>query len=141
MSMAAAERLHISVFLAQLFLSRVLESGSTNCNFSGMAYFEMTPVSASPFIWRFESASPPRSLPSHFELSCHAPPPIPTIDERRSAQSRSQCRHKVEHVANQPVVGNAEDRRVRIPVDRDDHLRVLHARQMLDCATDAAGNV
>src|SRR5262249_14537075 len=41
----------------------------------------------------------------------------------------------------EPVVGHAEDRRLGILVDRDDHLRILHAGQVLDRAADAAGDV
>src|SRR6185436_7160551 len=37
--------------------------------------------------------------------------------------------------------GDAEDRRLRVLVDRDDDLAVLHAGQVLDRARDAGGDV
>ncbi len=52
-----------------------------------------------------------------------------------------QLRHGGEQVRHQAVVGHGEDRRVRILVDGDDHLGILHARQVLDGAGDADGDV
>src|SRR5258706_4802019 len=48
-----------------------------------------------------------------------------------------QLGHDLEKIAHQTVIGNLEDRRLRILVDRDDHLAVLHARQVLDGTRDA----
>src|SRR5215469_4483608 len=47
----------------------------------------------------------------------------------------------LEQVADQPVIGDLEDRRLLVLVDGDDHLRILHTRQMLDRAGDADGDV
>src|SRR5690606_25013690 len=58
-----------------------------------------------------------------------------------SADGGGQFRHDLEQVADQAVVGHLEDRRVRILVDRHDHLRILHARQVLDRARHAHRDV
>src|SRR5437868_2190517 len=47
----------------------------------------------------------------------------------------------LEQVRDQAVVRDAEDRRLRVLVDRDDQLAVLHAGQMLDRTGDAHGDV
>src|SRR5262249_41931508 len=44
-------------------------------------------------------------------------------------------------VGDKAVVGNLKDRRLFVLVDRDDHLRVLHAGEVLDRARDADRNV
>ena len=44
-------------------------------------------------------------------------------------------------VADDAEVGELEDRRVRVLVDRDDHVRALHADLVLDRAGDPAGDV
>src|SRR6185295_13298812 len=49
--------------------------------------------------------------------------------------------HDLERVADDAVVGDLEDRRLRILVDRDDDLRRLHAREVLDRARDADRDV
>src|SRR6201999_3978575 len=40
-------------------------------------------------------------------------------------------------IGDKAVVGNLKDRRLLVLVDRDDDLRILHPRQMLDRARDA----
>src|SRR5690606_11928182 len=56
-------------------------------------------------------------------------------------QLASQLRYRLEQVGNQAVVGNLEDRRFFVLVDRHDHLGVLHAGQVLDGTGDAHGDV
>jgi hypothetical protein len=46
-----------------------------------------------------------------------------------------------EQILDEPVVGDAEDRRLLVLVDRDDDLGVLHPGQVLDRAADAGGDV
>lgn len=48
-----------------------------------------------------------------------------------------QFRHSREQIRFQPIVSHAEDRRLRVLVDRHDHLGILHAGQVLDGARDA----
>lgn len=57
------------------------------------------------------------------------------------SDSLFQLRYGVEQVGDQAVVGDLEDRRLFVLVDRDDHLRVLHARQVLDGTGDAHRDV
>src|SRR5437867_2468025 len=52
-----------------------------------------------------------------------------------------QLGHRSEQVGFEPIVGHREDRRLRVLVDRDDDLAVLHPRQMLDRTRDAGGDV
>src|SRR5216117_1237843 len=52
-----------------------------------------------------------------------------------------QLRHDLEQVADDAVVGDLEDRRLRVLVDGDDHLRRAHAGQVLDRARDAEAHV
>src|SRR4051794_22930469 len=52
-----------------------------------------------------------------------------------------QLGHDLEQVADQAVVGDLEDRRLLVLVDRDDDLRVLHPGQVLDGARDADRDV
>ena len=52
-----------------------------------------------------------------------------------------QLRHDLEQVAHEAVVGDLEDRRLGVLVDRDDHLAVLHAGEVLDRARDADRDV
>src|SRR4051794_7203562 len=47
----------------------------------------------------------------------------------------------LEKIADDTEVGDAEDGRFRIFVDRDDVLRRRHPRQMLDRTRDATGDV
>src|SRR5258706_14269674 len=58
-----------------------------------------------------------------------------------STQGGRQFLHELEQVADEPVVGDAEDRCLRVLVDRDDHLRILHAGEVLDGARDACRDV
>ena len=61
---------------------------------------------------------------------------------RRRAQSAlTSSGTAVNRSGLEAVVGDAEDRRLRVLVDRDDDLRVLHAGQVLDRAADAGGDV
>src|SRR2546425_1480659 len=60
---------------------------------------------------------------------------------RHPLQGLDQQGYRFEQVRLEAVVGNAEDRRLGVLVDRDDHLRILHARQVLDRAADAGGDV
>ena len=52
-----------------------------------------------------------------------------------------KLRHGLEEVGDEAVVGDLEDRRLLVLVDRDDDLGVLHAGQVLDRAGDADGDV
>src|SRR5260370_39628847 len=52
-----------------------------------------------------------------------------------------ELRQDGERVADDAQVGNREDGRVLIFVDGDDVLGTLHAREMLDRAADADGDV
>ena len=58
-------------------------------------------------------------------------PSAPSIDRRND----------LEQVADDAVVGDLENRRVGILVDRDDRVRALHADQVLDGAGDAEREV
>src|SRR6478735_9636027 len=46
-----------------------------------------------------------------------------------------------EEILDQAIVGDAEDRRLLVLVDRDDDLRVLHSSEVLDGAADANRDV
>src|SRR5829696_5927477 len=52
-----------------------------------------------------------------------------------------QLGHDLVEVADDPEIGELEDRGVRVLVDRDDVLRALHADLVLDRAGDAGGQV
>src|SRR5437764_172477 len=52
-----------------------------------------------------------------------------------------QLRHCLEEIGHQTVVRHLEDRRLGVLVDRDDRLRILHPREMLDRARDADRDV
>src|SRR5438874_981850 len=52
-----------------------------------------------------------------------------------------QLRDDLVQVADDAEVGVLEDRRIRVLVDRDDHIRSLHAHLVLDRAGDADRNV
>src|SRR5262245_18793191 len=51
---------------------------------------------------------------------------------RRLVERLSQCRHDLEEIADDAVIGDLKDWRLFILVDRDDDLAVLHAGEMLD---------
>jgi hypothetical protein len=53
------------------------------------------------------------------------------------AQFGNQLRHDFKQVANDAVIGHAEDRCFRVLVDGDNRLRIFHAGQMLDRARNA----
>ncbi|MDB5743549.1 MAG: hypothetical protein JWR68_1864, partial [Polaromonas sp.] len=59
----------------------------------------------------------------------------------KESQRRHQGRHGREEVRLQAVVGHGEDGRLRVLVDRHDHLGVLHPGQVLDRPGDAHGDV
>src|SRR6516164_4630084 len=78
-------------------------------------------------------------------------PSFPSINSGRSLRIRpvelsllselTECLgqfgdHLVE-IRDQAIIGDLENRRVLILVDRDDHLGVLHSGEMLNCAGDA----
>src|SRR5258708_6372960 len=48
-----------------------------------------------------------------------------------------ELRQDLEQIANETVIGDLEDRRLLILVDRDDDLGILHPGEMLDGARDA----
>ncbi len=45
------------------------------------------------------------------------------------------------YIPDDAEIRNLKDRSARVLVDRNDDLRVLHARQMLDCARDTARDI
>src|SRR5580698_10918469 len=53
------------------------------------------------------------------------------------AERFGQFGNRLIQIRDQAVIGDLEDRRVFILVDRDDHLGILHAGEMLDRAGDA----
>lgn len=77
-----------------------------------------------------------RIVPARMPLSCCA-----TLRLQRLLELFGQKRHDFEQVADDAIVGNLEDRRFRILVNRDDDTRLAHAGHMLDRAADAAGDV
>src|SRR6516164_1514827 len=58
-----------------------------------------------------------------------------------ASERLDQFRNCGEEILFETVVGDAEDRRLGILVDRDDDLRVLHPGEVLDRAADADGDV
>ena len=60
---------------------------------------------------------------------------------RGSADPRGELVGDVEQVGHRPVVGDVEDRRPRVGVDRDDQLRALHPLHVLRRAGDAEPEV
>src|SRR5436853_2330297 len=60
-------------------------------------------------------------------------------DPARGSSSKLLCQlgDDLEQVADQADVGDLEDRGVLVLVDRDDGLRILHARKVLDRAGNA----
>src|SRR5262245_43716391 len=76
--------------------------------------------------------------------------PPPTIRTSTSSVSRStglflqlgyHRRHDLEEIAGYPEVGNLEDRRLGILVDRHDRPRSLHADEVLNRSGNAEGNI
>mmetsp|Transcript_154236 Transcript_154236/g.493331 ORF Transcript_154236/g.493331 Transcript_154236/m.493331 type:complete len:242 (-) Transcript_154236:700-1425(-) len=74
-----------------------------------------------------------------FKTNCDKDNHVPPIPP--SSELAGQLRHLVEEVPDEAVVRDLEDRRVGILVDRNDSLGVLHAREVLDGAADAHGDV
>jgi hypothetical protein len=60
---------------------------------------------------------------------------------RRASERLDELGNGGEEILLETVVGDAEDRRLGILVDRDDDLRVLHPGEVLDRAADADGDV
>src|SRR5215510_904417 len=52
-----------------------------------------------------------------------------------------QLGHDLEEIGDDPEVGDLENRRLRILVDGDDHLRRAHPGQVLDRARDAEAEI
>ena len=69
-------------------------------------------------------------LPSQLIISSRRPPGHPL-----------HLRNDLEQVADQADIGDLEDRRLAVLVDRDDGARVLDAGEMLDRARDADRHV
>src|SRR5204863_2331848 len=72
----------------------------------------------------------------------NAPTPVRNSSQNaRTATSAFErfdhCRNDLEEIAHDSIIGDFEDRRVGILVDRDDGLRALHPDQVLDRARDA----
>ncbi len=63
------------------------------------------------------------------------------IVEEAGSDQLLQLRDCFEQIRYQTVIGHLEDRRFFVLVDRNDHLGVLHARQMLDRAGDTDRDV
>ena len=57
------------------------------------------------------------------------------------AEFLRQRRNDVEQIADDAVIGDLEDRCLRVFVDGDNDPRLAHAGQMLDGAANAAGNI
>src|SRR5690349_2932414 len=70
---------------------------------------------------------------------------IQSVAEIRNASGRGELSgqrgNDFEEVAHQAVVGDLENGRLRVLVDGNDHLAVLHPRQVLDRAGDADGHI
>src|SRR5438094_8985230 len=67
--------------------------------------------------------------------------PRRTVSRSRFLDRFGECRHELEYVGNDPVVGDLEDVGVGILVDRDDHLARGHPGEMLDRAGNTERNV
>src|SRR5690606_4608643 len=84
-----------------------------------------------------------RPPPARRTAAAVAPSPDPTIRISETIslisalQLRDQGRNDVEQVADDPEVSHLEDGRVRVLVDRDDVLAVLHAPGMLRRTADS----
>src|SRR6185295_4636512 len=57
------------------------------------------------------------------------------------AQRLGQLGKRLVEIGDQAIVGDLEDRRLLVLVDRHDHLGILHAGEMLDRARDADRDV
>src|SRR6185503_10675409 len=67
--------------------------------------------------------------------------PPPSVTLFRLAHRLRQRRHDLEHVAYDTIVGDLEDGRLPVLVDRDDRLRRAHTREVLDGAGDTNRDV
>src|SRR5690349_2864318 len=68
---------------------------------------------------------------------CLGPPPFPSRRRAFFSELFGQLRDDLEQVADEADVGDLEDRRFLVLVDRDDRLRILHSGEVLDGARDA----
>src|SRR5277367_6159819 len=57
------------------------------------------------------------------------------------AERFGQLRNRLIQIRDQAVIGNLEDRRILVLVDRHDHLGIFHAGEMLDSAGNADGDI
>src|SRR5262245_28307313 len=73
-----------------------------------------------------------KSQKASVPITLRVPSGLHRLDDRR---------HDLEQVPDDPVVGDLEDRRIGVLVDRDDRVGALHADQVLDGARDAERQV
>jgi hypothetical protein len=85
-----------------------------------------TPISVCP--QQLKKGARPRRFFSLADSCASAP---------NASELRSHLRHQREQTADDAVIGHADDRRSLVLVNRHDHLRVLHAGQVLDRVRDA----
>src|SRR5690606_24043356 len=83
----------------------------------------------------------PTALPGPCKRKTRSEERVLRVTEAAGSDQLFQFRQDLEQVAHQAVVGHLEDRGFLVLVDRDDHLGVLHARQVLDGTGDAHGDV
>ena len=60
-----------------------------------------------------------------------------SASRRLGLQTFGQSGHEIEQIAGRAIMGRAEDRGLRVGVDRDDQVRAAHALEMLGSAGDA----
>src|SRR5438552_1127359 len=72
---------------------------------------------------------------------CGNDPPIRSVAALERVELADQFRDDLEQVADDPVVGDFEQRRLRVDVDDEDLLRLLHPGEVLDGAADADRDV
>src|SRR5947209_13846695 len=65
----------------------------------------------------------------------------PSVSLPRLADGQSKRRHDLEDVAHDAVIGDLEDGRFLVLVDRDDRLGRTHSGEMLNRSGDAHGDV
>src|SRR5215472_18587591 len=61
---------------------------------------------------------------------------VPPWSTAELAEFRRQFRQRLVKIGNESIVGDLKDRRLFVLVDGHDHLRILHAGEMLDGARD-----
>src|SRR5258708_718294 len=87
-----------------------------------------------------------RSAPAH-PLHKHRPESAPSTRLSQSsllselAERFGQFGNRLIQIRDQTIIGDLENRRVLVLVDRDDHLGILHAGEMLDRAGDADSDI